>query len=222
MKLLVAEDDPVLQDSIHRTLTHAGYLVDLSGDGEEAWHRLCVDDYALLLLDLGLPGQDGLTLLRRLRKQHPHLPVLIVSARGHLQDRITGLDLGADDYLAKPFELTELEARVRALLRRSHQLGQQMRFGDVVFDANRRQVLHEQQPLELSARELAVFEALVYHAGHVVTKTQLLNAICSLHESLGDNAIEVYLHRIRKKLEPLGVSIRTVRGIGYLLDRPDV
>lgn len=223
MRLLIVEDDRLLADGLARSLRQAGFATDTATDGESADHMLITQVYDLVILDLGLPKFDGLEVLRRLRRRQNRsatVPVLILTARDTLDDRVKGLDLGADDYLAKPFELPELEARVRALVRRG-KFGSSARltYGRLTFDSVDRQVLIDDAPLELSARELSVLESLLVRPGRVVSKEQIADQLTGWGEEVGANAIEVYVHRLRKKLEPAEVKIRTVRGLGYLLDK---
>lgn len=219
MRLLIAEDDPLIADGLIRAMRAAGYAVDHTANGEEADEALRRFAYDLLILDLGLPRMDGTQLLERLRARGGTLPVLILTARDGLQDRVSGLDLGADDYLVKPFDLPELEARVRALLRRQRpSLSGRLRFGDLLIDVTGRSVYHGDQRVELSGREFGVLELLARRAGRVVSKEQMLESLTGWDEDVGPNAIEVYIHRLRRKLEPCGLEIRTIRGLGYLLD----
>jgi two-component system OmpR family response regulator len=197
----------------------AGYAVDHTANGEEADEALRRFAYDLLILDLGLPRMDGTELLERLRSRGAAVPVLVLTARDALQDRVSGLDLGADDYLVKPFDLPELEARVRALLRRQRpSLSGRLRLGDLLIDLTGRSVYHGDQRVELSGREFGVLELLARRAGRVVSKEQMLESLTGWDEDVGPNAIEVYIHRLRRKLEPCGLAIRTIRGLGYLLD----
>jgi len=219
MRILIVEDDPVLADGLTRSLQHAGYVVDCSRDGAQADHALAMRNHDLVILDLGLPNIDGFELLKRLRRRDT-TPVLVLTARDVLEDRVRGLDLGADDYMVKPFDLPELEARVRALIRRGQSGGSALiECGELAFDTHGRQTFLNKQPLELSARELAVLEILMLRSGRVVNKEQLLEKIYSGEIEVGANAIEVCVHRLRKKLEPAGVVIRTIRGLGYLLEK---
>ncbi|HQT25616.1 MAG TPA: response regulator [Burkholderiales bacterium] len=220
MRLLLAEDDMVLRDGLTRTLQQAGYAVDSAKNGIDADHALAFQNYDLLILDLGLPKMDGLEVLRRLRSHNQTLPVLILTARDAVDDRVAGLDLGADDYLTKPFDLAELEARVRALVRRGQGAHSNLlKHGRILFNIAGRRVYLDDIPLDLSARELGVLEILMLKAGQVVGKEQLAEKLCSWDEEIGPNAIEVYVHRLRKKLEPAGIQIRTIRGLGYLLEK---
>jgi two-component system, OmpR family, response regulator len=222
MKILVVEDDAVLAAALTRALGQAAYAVDLVEDGEAANRALGANTYDLVVLDIALPGLDGMSVLRRLRDRRSHVPVLILTARDTLEDRVTGLDLGADDYMTKPFDLPEFEARVRALIRRGHyNAGTSMTHGLLRFDTAARRLFHEDQPVDLSVRELAVIELLLSRQGRVVSKEQMIDHMFGFGDDVGSNAIEVYVHRVRKKLEPFGVDIRTVRGMGYLLDKVD-
>ena len=220
MKILVVEDDTVLAAALTRALNQAAYTVDLVGDGEEANRVLDANTYDLVVLDIALPKLDGMSVLRRLRDRRSHVPVLVLTARDTLEDRVAGLDLGADDYLTKPFDLPEFEARARALIRRGHyNAGTSMTHGQLRFDTAGRRLFHDEEPIELSARELAVIELLLSRQGRVVSKEQMIDHLFGFGDDVGTNAIEVYVHRVRKKLEPFGIDIRTVRGMGYLLDK---
>ncbi|MEN3362794.1 MAG: two-component system, OmpR family, response regulator [Burkholderiales bacterium] len=219
MRILLVEDDEILADALYRALVQSAYAVDLVGNGDEADKALSVQTYDLVVLDVGLPGLDGFDILRRLRSRKSAVPVLMLTARDALSDRVRGLDLGADDYVLKPFDLPELEARVRALLRR----GQGSSTPDLVYgrlrlDSAGRRLFHDDQPVELSARELAVFELLLLKEGRVVGKEHMTNHLYGWGDEVGPNAIEVYVYRVRKKLEPYGCRIRTIRGMGYLLE----
>jgi two-component system OmpR family response regulator len=220
MKILVVEDDTVLAAALTRALNQAAYTVDLVEDGEEANRVLDANTYDLVVLDIALPKLDGMAVLRRLRDRRSHVPVLILTARDTLEDRVAGLDLGADDYLTKPFDLPEFEARVRAQIRRGHyNAGTSMTHGGLRFDTAGRRLFHDDEPIELSARELAVIELLLSRQGRVVSKEQMIDHLFGFGDDVGTNAIEVYVHRVRKKLEPFGIDIRTVRGMGYLLEK---
>jgi two-component system, OmpR family, response regulator len=222
MRILIVEDDPVLADGLTRSLRQADYAVDYASDGAEADHVLVTQAYDLVILDLGLPKLDGFEVLRRLRRRGVKVPVLILTARDALQDRVKGLDLGADDYLSKPFDLPELEARVRALIRRGQSGGSSvLTHGSLILDTAGRRATLGGEPLDLSAREMGVLEVLMMRTGRVVGKEQLAEQLYGWEEEVGANAIEVYVHRLRKKLEPAGVNIRTVRGLGYLLEKLD-
>lgn len=220
MRILVVEDDYILADGLVRALRQSSYAVDWVKDGIEADSALGNPVYDLAVLDLGLPHMNGLEVLRRLRLRDMRLPVLILSARDAVEDRVKGLDLGADDYLSKPFQLSELEARVRALLRRGLGNAQaNITIGDLEYDAAGRRVTINGKAADLSARELTVLEILIMRAGKVISKEQLVEHLYDWGEEVSTNAIEVYIHRVRKALEPSKVSIQTVRGLGYLLEK---
>ena len=221
MRILLVEDDKLLADAVGRALTQSTYAVDVVASGEEADAALSHQVYDLAILDIGLPRLSGLEVLQRLRDRRSRVPVLLLTAMDALADRVRGLDAGADDYLTKPFDLPELEARVRALLRRGADASTSLVHGQLRLDTTARRVYHEGQPVELSAREFAVLELLLMRAGRVVSKEHMVNHLYGWGDEVGANAIEVYVHRIRKKLEPLGCEIRTVRGMGYLVERAD-
>jgi len=220
MRILIAEDDSILADGLCRSLRRSGYAVDSVRDGLAADSALSVQPFDLLILDLGLPQLPGLEVLRKLRTRNSRLPVLILTAADSVEQRVKGLDLGADDYMAKPFALSELEARVRALTRRGAGGGATvLRHGRLVFDQTGRVATVDQHPLELSAREVSLLEILLTRSGRMVSKNQIVDHLCEWGEEVSSNAIEVYVHRLRKKLEPSGVKIATVRGLGYCLER---
>ncbi|PWU00061.1 MAG: DNA-binding response regulator [Candidatus Melainabacteria bacterium] len=219
MHILLAEDDEVLSDGISKALQQKGYSVDVFDNGVAAQQAAVGAKFDLIILDLGLPKLDGLSVLQRVRLQSKTVPILIVTARDGLHDRVSGLDLGADDYITKPFDLPELEARVRALLRRSTKSkDEELVLGELRFDVIGRRAFIKDVPLELSARELAVLEFLLQRAGRVVNKEQLIEYMYGWDEDVTYNAIEVNVHRLRKKIEAADVNIRTIRGLGYLLD----
>ena len=220
MRILIAEDDPVLADGLTRALRQSDFAVDCASDGAQADHMLASQHYDLLILDLGLPKLNGFEVLQRLRRRGATVPALVLTARDAVADRVKGLDLGADDYLTKPFELPELEARVRALIRRGQSGGSSLlTHGQLTLDTSGRRAMLAGTPLELSARELGVLEILMLRSGRVVNKDQLADQIYGWNEEVGGNAIEVVVHRLRKKLESSGVTIRTIRGLGYLLEK---
>ena len=219
VRILLVEDHPQLAESVAQALKGAGWTVDVLHDGVAADLALCSEEYALAILDIGLPRLDGFAVLARLRDRGQTLPVLMLTARGEVKDRVHGLNLGADDYLAKPFELTELEARVKALLRRSVLGGEQLqRCGDLVYDLGARRFSLDGETLSLTAREQAVLEAMIARPGRVMSKEQLAAQVFGLDEDASPDAIEIYIHRLRKKLEGSAVRIVTFRGLGYLLE----
>jgi two-component system OmpR family response regulator len=220
MRILIVEDDAVLADGLCHSLQQSGYAIDAATQGADADHMLTFQSYDLVILDLGLPKLSGFDVLRRLRHRGSQTPVLILTARDGVADRVKGLDLGADDYLTKPFDLTELEARIRALIRRGQSGGSALlEIGKLALDTTGRQATLSGSPLGLSARELAVLEILMLKAGRVVNKEQIMERLCNWEDDIGDNAIEVYVHRLRKKLKGSDVQIRTIRGLGYLLEK---
>jgi two-component system OmpR family response regulator len=221
MRILVAEDDAALAEGVSQTLRQSGYAVDWVKNGAEADSALAANQFDLLILDLGLPKKSGLDVLRRLRASDSRLPVLILTALDGVSDRVRGLDAGADDYLSKPFDLAELEARVRALTRRGMAGSPTLlQHGALKYDQVGRTASLNGQPLELSAREVSLLEVFLQRAGRLVSKDQLVSHLCEWGEEVSPNAIEVYVHRLRKKLEPGGVRIVTVRGLGYSLEKP--
>jgi two-component system OmpR family response regulator len=220
MRILIAEDDEVLADGLCNSMRHSGYAVDCVKDGQAAKLILSGEQpFDLVILDLGLPKLDGYSVLRGLRDNNRQVPVIILTARDEEGDRVKGLDLGADDYMIKPFSLPELEARVRALIRRG-QCGMNPVYacGKLTFDSVARRTMIDGAPLELTPREMSVLEALMMRTGWVVSKEQLLERLYSYSEEASNNAIEVKKHRLRKKIEPAGVTIRTIRGLGYVID----
>ena len=220
MRILLAEDDAVLADGLSRSLRAGGYAVDVVNNGSDADSALAAQPFDLLILDLGLPKLAGIEVLRRLRGRQSKLPVLILTAADSVEQRVKGLDLGADDYMAKPFALSELEARVRALTRRAAGGTQNvLRHGALTLDVAGRVAAIDDQPLDLSAREIGLLEILLARAGRLISKEQLVEHLCEWGEEVSNNAIEVYVHRLRKKLEPGGVRIATVRGLGYCLEK---
>ena len=220
MRILIAEDDAIIADGLSRSLRQGGYAVDWAPNGMEADTALLTVAYDLLILDLGLPKLSGLDLLKRVRSRNSAIPVLILTAMDGSGDRVKGLDLGADDYMVKPFDLAELEARVRALTRRSSGTTPTIQCGALVYDQIGRVAQIAGQNIELSAREIGLLEVLLSRMGRLVSKDQLVDHLCGWGEEVSHNAIEVYVHRLRKKLEVGGVKIATVRGLGYCLERP--
>ena len=228
MRLLLVEDDLMVASGIKLGLTDAGYAADWVGSGERAEEVLQRETFDVAIVDIGLPGMDGLELTRRLRRPEMashDMPVLILTARDALHDRVQGLDLGADDYMVKPFELPELLARLRALLRRSQAATTAiLTFGPLELDtANRRVGIRLEadgslQPIELGPREWTVLEYLLIHAPKPASKDKLLQALTGWDKEITPNAVEVYVSRLRGKLEPHGVGLRSIRGFGYRLE----
>ncbi len=222
MRVLIVEDDKALADGLMRTLRRSGYAVDKSATGELALRACAEEHYDLIVLDINLPGIDGFEVLRQLRKDRQTGSILMLTARDAEPDRVRGLDLGADDYVSKPFSLPEFEARVRALIRRSQAVrSPKLRFGGLTIDSTARRAQIEGEELDLTPREWAVLEYLVTRSGQVISKEQMLQALCSWDDSLTHNAIEVYISRLRSKLHNAGIRIRTVRGFGYMVEDPD-
>ena len=221
MRILIAEDDQVLADGLMRSLRGAGAAVDHVASGSEADAALLANtEFDLLILDLGLPKLHGLEVLRRLRARGQTLPVLILTAADGVDERVKGLDLGADDYMAKPFALSELEARVRALTRRGMgAAGNVIRHGPLEYDQTGRVAHIDGKLIDLSARELGLLEVLLQRSGRLVSKDQLVELLCEWGEEVSNNAIEVYIHRLRKKIEKGPIRIATVRGLGYCLEK---
>ena len=220
MRILIAEDDRVLADGLLRSLRALGYAVDQVADGNSADAALQSSEFDLLILDLGLPRLSGFEVLRKLRARGATVPVLILTAADSVEDKVRGLDLGADDYMAKPFALQELEARVRALSRRGMGgASAVIQHGPLHYDITGRVVTLDGHVVELSARELTLLEVLLQRAGRLVSKDQLVEHLCVWGEEVSTNAIEVYVHRLRKKIEVGPVRIATVRGLGYCLDK---
>lgn len=215
----MVEDDALLADGMIRSLKQADYTVDWTPDGEEAESILRVLEFDLVILDLMLPKLDGLEILRVLRQRKVPVPVLIVTARSDVDNRVKGLDLGADDYLTKPFEMGEFDARVRALLRRSRADGlKALSCGALTLDMAARRAYLNDQPLDLPRREFHVLEVLMSRHGRIISKDQIIDSISDFSDEMNPSTVEIYIHRIRKKLEATDVTIRTVRGIGYIIE----
>jgi len=215
MRVLVVEDDPTLQRGLRDALCGAGHQALVAGDGHHADTLLTAELFDLVVLDLGLPSLDGLALLERLRRRRKTTPVLILSARDRTEDRVKGLDTGADDYMSKPFELSEFEARVRALLRRGQ--GGSRQLGGLEWCLESRQGRIGGANLLLSDHETTILESLLHVLGRIVGKAELALRLGHADAAAGDNLVEVYIHRLRRKLSPAGLEIRTVRGVGYVL-----
>ncbi len=223
MRLLAVEDEPDLGLLLRDALARGGFAVDLVTGIAAAEDHLAAASYDAMILDLGLADGDGLTLLRGLRRRRAMLPVLILTARDAPEDRVTGLDSGADDYLVKPFHMPELISRMRALLRRPNAaLGVVLRLGELVLDTTARQASVAGAPLELSLRETALLELLLRRQGRVVPREAIEQALYGFDAAIGSNALEVLVHRLRRKLTEAGASaaVHTLRGVGYLLAEP--
>jgi two-component system OmpR family response regulator len=221
MRLLLVEDDLPLAEALMSLLVSSGYAVDCVHDGEAAKALVAAEQFDLMILDLNLPHLDGLSVLRAMRASGNRAAVMILTARGTAEDRVRGLDLGADDYMAKPFDIREFEARVRSLLRRQAGLrSATVSLGALTLDLTTRQFAALGQIIDLPPRERALLELLVTRAGKVVAKEAIVQSLTSLDDMLSDNAIEQYISRLRRRLAPLGLTLRTVRGIGYLLEKP--
>jgi two-component system OmpR family response regulator len=222
MKILLIEDDAVLVDGLKHTLSNTGYQVTSAMTGAAAKQLLADHDFDLVVLDLGLPDADGLHLLHDIRQQKLPVPVLILTARDSPKDKIQGMENGADDYLTKPFELKELEARIHALFRRCYGGFQcDIVVGRLALNTQDHQILFNGLPLHLLPREYAVMELLLLEAGKVVSKSRLAQRLSAKTGELPDNAVEVYIHRVRKRLDNCGITIKTIRGLGYLLEAID-
>lgn len=216
MRVLVIEDDLLLGDAIQAGLKQAGYAVDWMKDGVAADQALSTEPYVAAVLDLGLPRMSGLEVLQRLRNRNSPIPVLILTAMDTVEDRIKGLDAGADDYLVKPFDMGELSARLRALVRRaSGKVAAALQVAGVELDAAAHQVIYQHQPIELPAKEFAVLHALMLNVGRVLSRAQIEEQLYAWGEEIESNAVEVHIHHLRRKLFP--ELIETIRGVGYLI-----
>jgi two-component system OmpR family response regulator/two-component system response regulator QseB len=218
MRVLLVEDDPLLGDGLQAGLAQAGFAVDWVKDGMAALHAVAAESYAAVVLDIALPKLSGFDVLQRIRAKGLRLPVLILTARDALDDRVRGLDGGADDYVVKPVDLVELGARLRALIRRSMgEAAPTLRVGEVELDPAAHRVRYEGRAVELKPREFALLQELMLNAGRVLTREQLEDRLYRWGEEVGSNTVEVHVHRLRRKLDPM--LIRTVRGVGYLVPR---
>jgi two-component system OmpR family response regulator len=219
MRILLIEDDSVLIDGLTYTLSQAGYDVTSAVTGSYAEGIMLAKDFDLIILDLGLPDMDGKKFLWKLRMRKITVPVLILTARDGLNERIEGLQKGADDYMVKPFDLSELETRIHALIRRSYgNFSKDIICGRLTLDTLEQQVFADGEPLLLFAREYGLLEALMLQLGRVVSKDKIAQRLASRDDEIGDNAIEVNIHRLRKRIKPYGARIRTLRGLGYMLE----
>ncbi|MGE5385390.1 MAG: response regulator [Betaproteobacteria bacterium] len=222
MRVLVVEDDGLVAAGIKQGLTNAGYTADVAGSAEAAENHLAEEDFDLAIVDIGLPKADGLTLVRRLRERGKSLPVLILTARDSMDDTIAGLNVGADDYMTKPFRLPELVARVRALIRRANAVTSTiLQHGALTMDASSHSALLGGEPLELTGREWTILETLLMASPKVVSKDKLVQSLAGWDKDITPNAIEVQISRLRSKLEAGNICIRTIRGIGYRIDGND-
>ena len=217
MRILLVEDHPDLAQWLEGWLDRGGFVVERMARGDDADLALITNHYDLVVLDLSLPGLDGLEVLRRLRDRGDATPVLVLTARGSKDDRVLGLNLGADDYLPKPFELDELEARIRALLRRSNAQTPRIRIGRLELDTRNREVTLDGRALALTPRETAVLEALAARLGRPVARETVFNRVFEYDSDARIESIEIYVHRLRKKIEGSGATITTLRGLGYAL-----
>lgn len=218
-RVLVVEDDRDVAGLVGRELRALGFTVDVMGFAEDALAAARETEYSLMVVDIGLPDRDGLELVREMRKRSIAAPILMVTARGKVEDKVSGLANGADDYLVKPFALSEFEARVRALLRRSSSQGvPELKLGRLRLDLPGHRAWLDEDPLELTAREFGLLEALALRADRVTSRAQLIEALCSWDEELTDNGLDIAIHRLRRKLEGSGTGVRTIRGLGYLLE----
>ncbi len=219
MRILIVEDDDLVASGIKQGLVQAGYTADMANSAEAAERSLKVETFDMAVVDIGLPGLDGLSFIRKLRTRDDPIPVLVLSARASMEDTVKGLDVGADDYMVKPFRLPELIARIRALIRRSNALTDaSLRHGSLSMNTATRVATLEEQPLELTNREWAILETLLMASPSVVSKDRLVQSLAGWDKDITPNAIEVHVSRLRAKLAAGKIEIRTVRGIGYRMD----
>jgi len=219
--ILVVEDDALLAVGLERVLTRTGYAVDHAATGKYADRMLIQEEFGLVILDVGLPDLDGFELLRRLRSRRSAAKILVLTARDAVEDRVRGLDLGADDYLTKPFSVSEFEARVRALTRRAMAPTTRWSAAGITIDVAAKRIHIGDQPVELTPREWALFELFLASPGRVLSKDQIAENLTTIDDQLSSNAIEVHVSRLRSKLELSKLNIRTVRGFGYLCEIGD-
>ena len=219
MRILLVEDDILLADSIREGLEKVGFAVDHLNTAEPAVSTLSLTHYDLAIVDIGLPGMTGLELIRLLRQRNIQVPVLILTARDAMDDRISGLDLGADDYMVKPFHLPELQARLRALIRRSRSsVSSELAAGGVCLDLGRRIATANSENLDLTGREWEILQQLMLAMPNVVNKQKMAESLSEWENEITANAVEIYISRLRQKVQGYGIEIRTIRGIGYRLD----
>ncbi|MCW8964909.1 MAG: response regulator transcription factor [Gammaproteobacteria bacterium] len=219
MRILLVEDDPLLGDGLVTAMQNDGYTVDWLKDGKHALQAIKTEDFNLVLLDLGLPGMDGLEVIRQTRKKSIDVPILILTARDAIDDRVTGLDLGADDYMTKPFDVNELHARLRSLIRRSHgRASPLLERAGIRINPSDKSVSYRDKPVSLSSKEYSVLLYLVENADRVTSRAQLEEQLYGWDQAIDSNALEVHIHNLRKKLD--SAIIKTIRGIGYQLQDP--
>jgi DNA-binding response OmpR family regulator len=220
MRILLAEDDAMIGDSVRTSLRQDGYVVDWVRDGRAAQAALAAEDFDLMLLDLGLPGRSGFEILHDLRQRRRRTPVIVITARDSIEDRIKGLDAGADDYVVKPFDLDELAARIRSALRRGAGLTEpEIVLGEVAVNPATREVRRGGQPVQLSAREYAIVEALMLRPGAILSRQQLAERMYGWGDEVESNTVEVHIHGVRRKL---GADfIQNLRGVGYFIPKPE-
>ena len=216
MRILLVEDDAMLGETLQSALEPQGYTVDWLKDGQQALHAISEQHFDLVILDLGLPRLDGMSVLKAVRAKGINTPILILTARDTLQDKVNGLDAGADDYLLKPFDLDELNARLRALTRRSHgRADTRISYGDLILDPQSQQAFFKKQEIILHRREFMLLHQLLENIGKVITRQQLEQSLYGWGEDIESNALEVHIHHLRKKLYP--ELIKTIRGVGYII-----
>lgn len=219
MNVLLVEDDNQVAHSLVMALKASDYLVELANDGFSAELAATTSTFDVVILDLGLPDIDGLELLRRIRKKQITTPVLILTARDAYEERIEGLNCGANDYVVKPFHFGELEARIRAVIRSASRTSPLIQAGELVYDTVGRTLRNGEQIVDLSPRELTVLEALLLNQGNLVTKQKLSSQLSDWDEPVTHNAIDIIVHRLRKKLEPFGLKLQTIRGLGFIAEK---
>ncbi len=218
MHILLVEDDKVLAEGVSQMLRGQGMLVDVAHTGNDAEYLIARQNFSAVVLDIGLPDIEGLEILRRLRGNHNQIPVLLLTARDGISDRVRGFELGADDYLVKPFSTLELVARLKALVRRSAPRSSEVRLGHLLMDPQTKRVSIRENVIDLSVREWNILAYLLQHESQVVSKQQIIDAILPYGEDITVNAIEVYVSRLRLKLNNAKITIRTIRGFGYMLE----